>query len=67
MTLYWMLGLIVAVVAAVFAMLRIRGGKRSLSKEVDIPIDWPVRAEERQDTAPAVLSPPEWKGPRPAR
>ena len=73
MTRYWVLGLIVAVVAVIFAALRVRSVARSLEEEVDIPlweadhykqIDfWPELVEERDDTAPAVLSPPEWKTP----
>lgn len=77
MTPYWVLGLIVAVVAVVFAVLRIGSITRSLAKEVDIPL-WEadldkqtdfchVRVEERDDTAPSILSPPEWKTPRSAR
>jgi hypothetical protein len=77
MTRYWVLGLIVAVVAVLFAVLRIRSVTKSLEEEVDIPlweadhyrqIDfWPELAEERDDTAPAVLSPPEWKAPKSPR
>ena len=71
--LWAILGLIVAVVAMLFAVLRIRSVTKSLEEDVDIPlwegdhfkqIDfWPEHVEERDDTAPAVLSPPEWKTP----
>ena len=37
MTLYWVLGLIVDVVALVFVVLRIRGVTRSPEEDVDIP------------------------------
>ena len=73
MMLYWVLGLIVAVAALGFAVLRIRGVTRSLEKEVDIPLwdadhdretDWPEAAAQHDETAPAILSRPEWKVPR---
>lgn len=77
MTPYWVLGLVVAVAAVVVAVLRVRSALRSLKEEVDIPL-WeadrskqsdfmPEPVEERDDTAPAVLSPPEWKAPRSSR
>lgn len=73
MTRYWLFGLTVPVVALVFAVLRIRSVTKSLDGEVDIPL-WEADhnrqidfrtdlVEERNDTAPAVLSPREWTRP----
>ena len=67
---YWVLGLSVAVVAVGFAVFRIRGVTRL--EEVDIPL-WDAGRDDKTDfwpgmehdeTAPSVLSPPEWKVPR---
>jgi hypothetical protein len=67
MTRYWVLGLILAVAA-------VRAAKRAHEDQVDIPL-WEAERhqhvnlrseppEDRDDTTPAVLSPPEWKPPK---
>ena len=70
MTRYWVLGLIVAVVVVIYLVRR----SRDAAATVDVPV-WeadrresrepdPVNADAQDDTAPAVLSPPEWKPPK---
>lgn len=74
MTRYWVLGLLLAVAAAIYLARRFRTGRKAHEDRVDIPL-WeaeqfhhvdrrPESTEDRDDTAPAVLSPPEWKPPR---
>jgi hypothetical protein len=73
---YWVLGLIIAVVAAIFLARRVHAVTKSLEHPVDIPlwgaeqdqrVDWkPETTGDREDTAPAVLSPPEWQPPKSA-
>jgi hypothetical protein len=74
MTRYWVLGLILAVAAAIYIARRIGAAKRAHEDQVDIPL-WEAERhqhvnlrseppEDRDDTAPAVLSPPEWKPPK---
>jgi hypothetical protein len=75
MTRYWALGLFVAAAAVIYLVRRLRdsAGRRA---QVDIPLweaprirpEFPLDAAEAldDDTAPAVLSPPEWKPPRAA-
>ena len=76
MTRYWVLGFIIAVVAAIYLARRIRAVTKSLEDPVDIPL-WEAgkyqhvdlnseTAGDRDDTAPAVLSPPEWQPPKSA-
>jgi len=70
-TRYWVLGMIAVVVAAIFLARRMLEASDS-SKRVDVPL-WedgqpgPIQikatVEEDEDTAPAVLSPPEWTVP----
>jgi hypothetical protein len=74
MTRYWVLGLVVAVVALIYLARLILSMRKSAKDSVDIPLwepeSWPqsdLRQEttaEREDTAPAVLSPPEWRPPK---
>jgi len=76
MTRYWVLGLIAAIVAALLLLRHILSVSKSLENDVDIPLwdaqdrqhadIWSEPAVERDDTAPAVLSPPEWRTPRSA-
>ena len=76
MTRYWVLGLIAAAVAVLFLVRRVYSVSKSLEEDVDIPLwdandhrrvdIWPEPPGERDDTTPAVLSPPEWKAPRSA-
>jgi hypothetical protein len=74
MTRYWVLGLLLAVAAAIYLVRRFRTGRKAHEDHVDIPL-WeaeqfhhvdprPESTQDRDDTAPAVLSPPEWKPPR---
>jgi len=70
MTRYRVLGLLIAAAAVVYLVHRLLKRQRP-SVSVDIALDEPVRSrpevlrvEEVDDTAPAVLSPPEWKPPR---
>ena len=69
MTRYWALGLVVAATAVVY-LVRWLLTRRRAPAPVDIALDEPVqrgpeviRVAEDDDTAPAVLSPPEWKLP----
>lgn len=70
MTRYWMLGLIGAIVALVYLGWRRWKASEPL-KKVDLPL-WEteqyghleLKSEDvEDDTAPAVLSPPDWKPP----
>lgn len=76
MSRYWVLGLVIAVVAAIYLARRFHAMTKSLEDPVDIPL-WEadryqptdLRSEtryDREDTAPAVLSPPEWQPPKSA-
>ena len=70
MTRYWVLGFMVAIVVVMYLVRR--------SRKTSEPIDLPLREHERpgplelssedvepkDDTAPAVLSPPEWRPPK---
>ena len=71
MTRYWVLGMIAVVVAVIFLARRMLQAPDS-SKRVDVPlwedgqlgpIEIKAPVEEDEDTAPAVLSPPEWTVP----
>lgn len=69
MTRYWALGLLVAAMAVVYLVRWLLAHRRS-SASVDIALDEPVRHSpevmqvvENDDTAPAVLSPPEFRPP----
>jgi hypothetical protein len=69
MTRYWALALLGASIAVVYFVRRLLARKRPAP--VDIPFDdlWPSRPEvmrlpTEDDTAPAVLSAPEWKPPK---
>ena len=77
MTPYWMLGLMAVVVGLLLAVRRFRRTSKLRDNEIDIPLwdadhcqhvdIWPDPVPERNDTAPAVLSPPEWQAGKPAR
>jgi hypothetical protein len=68
---YWVLGLIIALVALIYLARRVHAVTKSLEHPVDIAlwgteqdqrVDWrPETMGDREDTAPAVLSPPEWR------
>jgi len=69
MTRYWALGLLLAATAVVYLVRWLLARQRP-SASVDIALDEPVRRQpevmrfvEDDDTAPAVLSSPEWKPP----
>jgi len=74
MTRYWVLGLIVAVLVAAYLVRLVRRTRKA--SESPEPIDLPLwDADQRgpleltpsdaeEDTAPAVLSAPEWKPPK---
>ena len=73
MTRYWVLGLLIAAVAVIYLVRRLLDSPRSPESSVDIPLEEPVRSRpevppvaEDDDTAPAVLSPPEWSPPKKA-
>lgn len=74
MSRYWVLGLIIAVVAVIFLARRFHAVAKPLEDPVDPPL-WEAgrhqhvdlkseTAYDREDTAPAVLSPPEWQPPK---
>ena len=72
MTRYWLLGLLIAAAAVIYLVRRLRE-RRETPLSVDIPLEQParsmpevVRLLEVDDTAPAILSPPEWKLPKKA-
>jgi len=75
MTPYWILGLFAVLVGLLLAVRRFYRSSKLRDDEVDIPLwdadhcqhvdIWADPASERNDTAPAVLSPPEWPAARP--
>lgn len=73
---YWVLGLIIAVVAAAYLVRLVRrtGNASAQPEPIDLPL-WDddqrkprelTSSDADEDTAPAVLSPPEWKQPKSA-
>jgi len=72
MTRYWVLGLLVVVVAVLCLLRRLLGSRRPHGS-VDIPLEDLVRSRPEvlrvmdDDTAPAVLSPPELRSPSPKK
>jgi hypothetical protein len=72
MTRYWALALIVAIVAGIYVLRRVRNAAKARVDEVDLALGddppahetaWPDERDSSDDTAPAVLSPPEWRAP----